>query len=80
MARGRLKLVKGAAKRGVLIYGMRLFDNAEVLAVEDAQVRTADGDRSRVTMHLIEGTQAQIRRQLMHSVDAFFELIEKEGD
>ncbi len=80
MARGRLKLVKGAAKRGTLIYGMRLFDPAQVVAVEDARVRMADGGEGRVTMHLIEGTQAQIRRQLMRSVDAFFELMEEQGE
>jgi hypothetical protein len=34
-----------------------------------------DGTTGRVTMHLIEGTRAQIRRQLMHSIDAFFELL-----
>ena len=30
------------------------------------------------TMHLIEGTRAQIRRQLMQSIDAFFELLEEQ--
>lgn len=80
MARGRLKLVKGAAKRGTLIYGMRLFDPAEVVAIEDARVRMADGGQGRIAMHLIEGTQAQIRRQLMRSVDAFFELLEEPGE
>jgi hypothetical protein len=29
-------------------------------------------------MHLIEGTRAQIRRQLMQSIDAFFELLDEE--
>jgi hypothetical protein len=27
-------------------------------------------------MHLIEGTRAQIRRQLLQSIDAFFELLD----
>jgi hypothetical protein len=49
-----------------------------VLAVEDAQVRRADGNSGRVTMHFIEGTRAQIRRQLMQSIDAFFELLEED--
>jgi hypothetical protein len=77
MAR-KLKLIKGAAQRSALIYGMRMFAPAEVAAVDDAQVRLADGSKGRVTMHLIEGTRAQIRRQLMQSIDAFFEFLEEE--
>ena len=76
MAR-RLKLVKGGAKKGALVYGMRIFDDGAVNAVDDAQVTLADGSSGRVTMHLIEGTRAQIRRQLMQSIDAFFELLEE---
>jgi hypothetical protein len=75
MAR-RLKLVKGAAERGALIYGMRLFQPGESIRIEDAQVHLGDGTSSRVTMHLIEGTRAQIRRQLMQSIDAFFDLLD----
>jgi hypothetical protein len=77
MAR-RLKLVKGAAQRSALVYGMRMFAPGDVLAVEDAQVRRVDGNSGRVTMHFIEGTRAQIRRQLMQSIDAFFELLEED--
>jgi hypothetical protein len=74
----RLKLVKGAARRTALVYGMRLFDAKEVASVEDAQVHLSNGTASRVTMHLMEGTPAQIRRQLLQSVDAFFELLDQE--
>ncbi len=74
----KLKLVKGAVRRGALVYGMRLFEAKEISAVDDAQVRLADGSAGRVTMHLIEGSRAQIRRQLMQSVDAFFELLDEE--
>lgn len=74
----KLKLVKGAVRRGALVYGMRLFEEKEISAVDDAQVRLADGSAGRVTMHLIEGSRAQIRRQLMQSVDAFFELLDEE--
>jgi hypothetical protein len=77
MAR-RLKLVKGAAERRALVYGLRLFDRGAVAEVEDARVALADGSSGRVTMHFIEGTRAQIRRQLMHSIDAFFELLEEQ--
>jgi hypothetical protein len=74
----KLKLVKGAAQRSALVYGMRIFGPGEVIDVEDAQVRTAGTDPARVTMHLIEGTRAQIRKQLMESIDAFFELLDEE--
>ena len=77
MAR-KLKLVEGAAQRSALIYGMRIFAQSEVALVDDAQVGLADGSKSRVTMHLIEGTRAQIRRQLMQSIDAFFDLLDEE--
>jgi hypothetical protein len=77
MAR-RLKLVKGGAQKGALVYGMRIFDDGAVGSVDDAQVTLGDGSTGRVTMHLIEGTRAQIRRQLMQSIDAFFELLEEE--
>ena len=71
----KLKLVKGGARRATLVYGMRLFGPDEVQSVEDATARLAGGGTSRVTMHVIEGTQAQIRNQLMRSMDAFFELL-----
>lgn len=77
MAR-KLKLVKGAAQRSALIYGMRIFAPGEVALVDDAQVRVTDGSQRRVTMHLIEGTRVQIRRQLLQSIDAFFELLDDE--
>jgi hypothetical protein len=76
MAR-KLTLVKGASQRGSLIYGMRIFDQGVVTGVEDARVRLADGTSGRVTMHLIEGSRAQIRRQLIQSIDAFFELLDE---
>jgi hypothetical protein len=76
MAR-KLQLVKGGAQKGVLVYGMRLFREAPVASIEDAKVKLADGASGRVTMHLIEGSKEQIRRQLMRSIDAFFELLEE---
>lgn len=72
----KLRLVKGAAERTAMVYGMRVFAQSDVAGVEDAQVRLNDGSTGRVTMHLIEGTRAQIRRQLLQSIDAFFELLD----
>lgn len=77
MAR-KLTLVTGASQRGSLVYGMRIFDQGGVAGVEDARVSLADGTSGRVTMHLIEGSRAQIRRQLMQSIDAFFELLDEQ--
>lgn len=74
----KLTLVKGASQRGSLVYGMRIFDQDSVAGVEDARVSVADGTSGRVTMHLIEGSRAQIRRQLMQSIDAFFELLDEQ--
>jgi hypothetical protein len=73
-----LKLVKGGTQKGALVYGMRIFDERSVTGVEDARVTLANGSTGRVTMHLIEGTRSQIRRQLLQSIDAFFELLDEQ--
>jgi hypothetical protein len=57
-----------------LVYGLRLITGDEVGAVEHAHVLTEDGQTRQITMHLIEGDREQIRRQLLESIDAFFEL------
>jgi hypothetical protein len=57
---------------------MRIFDAGTVAGVEDARVNQADGTSGRVTMHLIEGTRVQIKRQLLQSIDAFFELLDEQ--
>jgi len=76
--RRKLKLVKGKQPRTALVYGMRIFAAGEITEIEAARVSFSDGTSGRITMHLIEGTRAQIRRQLMQSVDAFFELLDQE--
>jgi hypothetical protein len=76
--RRKLKLVKGRQPRSALIYGLRIFAAENVAAVEDARVSLTDGTSGRITMHLIEGTRAEIRRQLMQSIEAFFELLDEE--
>jgi fatty acid/phospholipid biosynthesis enzyme len=76
--RRKLKLVKGQQPRGALVYGMRIFAAETVVAVEAAKVSLTDGTSGNITMHLIEGTRAQIRHQLLHSVEAFFELLDEE--
>jgi hypothetical protein len=56
-----------------LVYGMRLLPADEIEAVEDAKIALKNGNNAHVTMHLIEGGEEQIRKQLMQSLDAFFE-------
>jgi hypothetical protein len=57
-----------------LVYGMRLFPAEDLGEVGDAGVTLKDGRKSRVTMHLIEGSKEQIEETLRQSVEAFFEM------
>ena len=57
-----------------LVYGMRLTEDEEIAAVEHGQVLMEGGQTRQVTMHTIEGSREQIRRQLLESIDAFFDL------
>jgi len=57
-----------------LVYGMRLFPAEELENVREATITLKDGRTSRVTMHLIEGTQEEIQKTLRQSVDAFFDM------
>jgi hypothetical protein len=56
-----------------LIYGMRLLPADELDQVKDAEITLKNDKKLQVTMHLIEGGEDQIRKQLMQSLDAFFE-------
>ncbi|HET9531097.1 MAG TPA: allantoinase [Blastocatellia bacterium] len=58
----------------ILVYGMRLIAEERIEAIEHAQVTIEGGAKKQVTMHTIEGSREQIRRQLIESIDAFFEL------
>ena len=56
-----------------LVYGMRLLPADELEDVKDAEILLRNGKKAHVTMHLIEGGEEEIRKQLMQSLDAFFE-------
>jgi hypothetical protein len=56
-----------------LVYGMRLLPADELEQVKDAEIALKNGKTAHVTMHLIEGGEQEIRKQLMQSLDAFFE-------
>ncbi len=70
----KLRLIEGKGRKRVLVYGMRLFEPGVVAKVGRGDVLTAAGDRTRVTLHVIEGSVNQIKKQLARSIDAFFEL------
>lgn len=56
-----------------LVYGMRLLPADELESVGEAEITLKSGKKAQVTMHLLEGGEQEIRRQLEQSLDAFFE-------
>jgi len=57
-----------------LVYGLRMLPVDELDSVGNAEVKLKSGKTAGVTMHLIEGASEQdIRRQLLQSLDAFFD-------
>jgi hypothetical protein len=57
-----------------LVYGVRLLPSEELESVGEASIVLRNGRNASVTMHLIEGSsEKEIRKQLMESLDAFFE-------
>ena len=56
-----------------LVYGIRMLPSEELESVGNAEVKLRNGNTTGVTMHLIEGSsEEEIRRQLLQSLDAFF--------
>ena len=57
-----------------MVYGVRLLPADELESFEEAKIRLKNGQNASVTMHLIEGSnEEEIKRQLLQSLDAFFE-------
>ena len=57
-----------------MVYGVRLLPADELESVEEAKIKLKNGHTASVAMHLIEGgSEEEIKRQLMQSLDAFFE-------
>jgi hypothetical protein len=57
-----------------MVYGVRLLPADELESFEDGKVKLKNGHSASVAMHLIEGgTEAEIKQQLLRSLDAFFE-------
>ncbi len=65
---------KGKDKRFCLIYGVGLFPAQQVKQLTAGQVGFSAGESGRVPLHLIEGTRAHVRAQLLASLDAFFDI------
>ena len=57
----------------VLVYGLRLLPADELEGVGDAPIALKNGNEARVTMHVLEGSRAEIEAQLRLSLDAFFD-------
>jgi hypothetical protein len=74
----KLKLVRGGAPHYTLVYGMRLFPAGEVSLLSAGRVGFTRGEEGRVTLHVIEGTRTEIEKQLLTSIDAFFDLHAKD--
>lgn len=68
----KLRLVK---REHSLVYGMRLFPDRALPEGEHDQVplRSA-GEGETLTLHVITGDREEIKRRLLQSVDAFFDI------
>ena len=56
-----------------LVYGLRLLPADELSEVGDATLKLKNGREALVTMHTLEGSKADIEKQLKTSLDAFFD-------
>jgi hypothetical protein len=59
-----------------LVYGLRLVSDKEIAAIEHGQILMESGQTRQLTLHTIEGSREQIKRRLLESIDAFFEIYE----
>jgi len=56
-----------------LIYGLRLLPSDEISEIGDATLKLKNGREARVTMHVLEGSKAEIEKQLKISLEAFLD-------
>jgi hypothetical protein len=73
-ATGTVRSGERTRPRVTLVYGMRLFPAADVTSLTSGTVRFTSGEEARVTLHVIDGTREEVKRQLAASVDAFFDI------
>lgn len=60
-----------------LIYGLRIVRAQELKSTQAGAAILKHGDAREITLHVIEGDQAQIKAQLLRSIDAFFEVFDQ---
>ena len=70
---------KGKDKTFCLVYGVGLFPAQQIDQLQAGQVEFGAGRPARVPLHLIEGSRAHIRAQLLASLDAFFDIYADEA-
>ena len=56
-----------------LVYGMRLLPSDDIKQLGEAPIELKNGNQAHVTMHLLEGSKAEIEKQLRSSIEAFFD-------
>jgi len=65
-----------------LVYGLALFRGkpaAEGGAHAHVTVTGPGGSEAGMSLHTLTGTREELKRQLLDSIDAFFDLVEPEG-
>jgi len=73
LARPACRMQQSGMANLTLVYGMRLLPSDEVESVGEAPVVLKNGNQARVTMHVLEGSRAEIEAQLRLSIEAFFD-------
>jgi hypothetical protein len=71
-----LKLVR---EELTLVYGLQLFrgvPGSGGLPHAHVSVRGPGGQEASLALHSLQGSREELRRQLLESIDAFFELVE----
>ena len=66
-------------RRWSLVYGLRLVPSGSLKSLRAGEAILKDGSSSEVTLHVLEGSQDEVRAQLARSLDAFFELLGEQG-
>jgi hypothetical protein len=56
-----------------LVYGMRLLPAEELKSVGSGTLTLQNGRETHFPLHILEGSQEEIEKQLRNSIEAFFE-------
>ena len=65
---------KGKDRTFCLVHGVGLFPAQQIDRLRAGRVELGAGRHARVPLHLIQGSRAHIRAQLLASLDAFFDI------